>query len=82
MAADMPGADDAVKPDLSQVEDGFHYRRADLVKGQDVVVLYFSCSACRMEAAMVGAVVSKPMPMKTTDFSGLSRAMARASWAE
>ncbi len=37
--ADVAGADDAVEADLAEVEDGLHDGRADLVEGEDVVVM-------------------------------------------
>ena len=42
----------------------------------------FSCSARRIEAAIVGAVVSKPTPSMATGLSGFLRARSSASRLE
>ena len=63
----MPRADDAVELDLAQVEQRPHSGGSRLELAEHVEITRFSFSACTTAMAIVGAVVSKPTPMKITD---------------
>ena len=52
------------------------------MQGENVVVPYPFLLGLEDGGAMVGAVVSKPMPTKTTDLPDLSLGIASASCVE